>query len=308
MSSPAQAAGQTPDAERRTRFGRILVATDAAAASDGAMRIGTALTGRDAAAVTVLSVVEPAPYPVPVSDLAMASSIVDDGCSEAIEARRTGIIAQCVRTSTAAPEDLLVECSVPLSAILFQATARKVELIVMGLGRHRAVDRIFGTETALHTAREAPVPTLAVPHGVTVLPRHALVGTDFSPSSLEAARVAARLVGPTGALTIVHVDPLADPMPAMLADWPSHVLDRLNDAFEHMLRALDLPATMTVHTAPLAGHADVELLKHAAQVDADVIAVGRQVRSLVERLVLGSVATKVLRAAAIPVLVVPAEH
>lgn len=308
MASPLNAASAHPDGGDPSRFVRALIATDATPASDGAMRVGSALNARDGTAITVISVVQPAPYPVPVNDLAMAATAGPDADNEAIDARRTAIITQCVRTSTAAPTDLVVECSVPLSGILFHAAAKKADLVIMGLGKHKAMDRLFGTETALHTVRESPVPTLAVPGTVTAIPHHAVVGTDFSPSSLEAARVAARIVGPQGKLTIVHVDALAEPMPAMLADWPAHVLDRVNDAFSRMLTALDLPPTLEVHTVPLSGHADVELMACAKKVNADLIALGRQTRSLVERLVLGSVATKVVRAATCAVLVVPAEH
>ncbi len=305
MRSAADRPAPMSTTSRLAPFARALIATDATRAADGAMRVGLALAARDRVATSVISLVEPMPYPAPVNDLALAPSDVPSHDEELIRARVQQMVAQCDRLGMPVPDDLLVACSVPLSGILFQATLRKAELIILGLGRHTAMDRLFGTETALHAVRESDVATLAVPGTMTTIPHHALVGTDFDASSLAAVRAAARLVGPFGRLTLVHVDPLVDPMPAMLADWPPHVLDRLNEAFERVLAELSLPETMQIETASLAGTVATELMAHASRVHADVIAVGRHSRSLMERVVLGSTTTRVIRSAGCAVLVVP---
>jgi nucleotide-binding universal stress UspA family protein len=288
-------------------WAHALVATDTSVAADAALRIGHALTQRDGTTLTVVSVVEPMTYPMPVNDLAIPPSAFPSPEDEVLSARRQGVLQQCERAGVPPVSDIVVELSVPLSGILFQAAARKADLLILGLGRHRAVDRLFGTETALHAVREAEVATLAVPATMCALPRHAVVGMDFDASSLAAARAAARMVGSHGRITLVHVDPLAEPLPAMLADWPPHVLDRLNDAFARMLRQLALPDTIEVDVMPLAGNIGKELVGHAAQVGADLIVVGRHSRSLMERVVLGSVATRVIRTASTAVMVVPRE-
>jgi nucleotide-binding universal stress UspA family protein len=299
-SVPDQATASVP-------YSRALIASDASLAADGAFRVGAALAARDQATLSLISVVEPMPYPMPVNDLALSPSAHQSADEAVIKARRHDLDVQAERTGIPLPDDVLVECSVPLSGILFHATARKADLIILGLGRHRAVDRLFGTETALHAVREADVATLAVPGGMQHLPRHAVVGTDFDASSIAAARGAARLIGPHGTLTLVHVDPLADPLPAMLADWPPHVLDRLNEAFARTVSALSLPPTMQVEMVTLAGIVSKELITYAEKVHADLIAVGRHSRSLVERMVLGSSTTRVIRTAHCAVLVVPRE-
>jgi len=286
---------------------RALVATDGTPAADGALRIATALVQRDGTVLTAISVVEPVPYPLPVSDLAMAPPALPYGEYDAIGERRRTVVAQCERLGVTLPGDLLVACSVPLSGILFQATARKAELIILGLGRHRAVDRLFGTETALHAVRDAETATLAVPASATDLPRHAIVGLDFDGSSIAAARVAASLVGPQGRITLVHVDAVTEPLPAMLADWPPQVLDTINDAFERMIALLELPGTMQIGTIALAGHVGEELIQCASRTGADLIAVGRHHRNMLQRMVLGSATTTVVRNATCAVLVVPQE-
>jgi len=200
-----------------------------------------------------------------------------------------------------------VMSSAPLSAILFQAAQRKADLVIMGLGRHATVDRLFGSETALRAVREAKRPVLAVPGAMEGLPRHAVVGMDFDESGISAARMAARLVGPNGRLTLVRVDPLAEPLPAMLANLPPHALDRLNDAFAQQLAQLDLPETLRVDTLSIAGVVGKELVLCAERIGADVVVVGRHERGLFERLVLGSATTRVVRTATCAVMVVPRE-
>lgn len=288
-------------------FQCALVATDGTHAGDGALRLAAALTLRDGTAITTVSIVAPAPYPQPVADLALAPTLLPPAEDEGQAARRHSILVQHEQLGLPAPSDLVVVSSVPLSAILFQAAQRKAELVIMGLGRHATVDRLFGTETALHAVREAERPVLAVPGSMQRLPQHAVVGMDFDESSLGAASMAARLVGSHGRLTLVHVDPLGESQPAMLANLPPHVLDRLNDAFARQLVQLDLPATMQVDTIPLAGAAGKELLACVERIGADVLVVGRHERSLIERLVLGSVTTRVVRTATCAVMVVPRE-
>jgi nucleotide-binding universal stress UspA family protein len=305
--STSQAPSSQLDIPWRAPFQRTIVATDSSRAGDGAIRLAADLAARDGATVTAVSVVEPAPYPMPVTDLSLPPAALPEVESAALTARRDDVLEQYRQLGLPLPADLVVSCSVPLSGILFQAAQRHAELVIMGLGRHATVDRLFGSETALHAVRESDLPVLAVPATARGLPAHAVVGTDFDASSVVAARAAARLVGPNGRLTLVHVDAVADPLPAMLADWPPHVLDRLNDAFARQLVQIDLPATMQVDTIPLSGPVGGELVACADRLGADVLVVGRHQRSLVERMVLGSVATRVVRTASCAVMVVPRE-
>ena len=305
MISAADHPAITSSPRRCDPFARALIATDASRAADGAVCIGRALTARDGTSTSVISVVEPIPYPAPVNDLALAPSAVPSHDEELIRARVQKVAAQCDRLGMPLPNDLLVACGMPIGGILFHATLRKAELLILGLGRHTALDRLFGTETALRAVRDTAVATLAVPGTMMTIPQRAIVGTDFDASSFAAVRAAARLVGPYGQVTLVHVDPLVDPMPAMLADWPPHVLDRMNEAFERMLAQLGLPETMQIETVALAGSVAPELLAYATRSQADVIAVGRHARSLLERVVLGSTITRIIRNAECAVLVVP---
>lgn len=286
-------------------FARALLATDATHAADGAVRVAAAIADRHRTQLSVLSVLEPTPYPLPLTDLALAPSSQPAVEEELLTQRLQAVREQFTRLGLRAPADVLVDRSEPLTGIFRQADARQVELIVLGLGRHAMLDRIFGTETALHAVRDAKVPVLAVPAQKMSAPQHVIVGTDFDACSIAAARAAARLVGPHGHLTLAHVDAVADPLPAMLADWPPHVLDRLNDAFARMIAQLSLPETMEIDSMPLAGVVGTELVACADRLHADAIVLGRHTRSLMERMVLGSVTTSVVRHADCGVMVVP---
>lgn len=288
-------------------FARALLATDAAPASDGAVRVAAAIAERHRTQLSVLSVVEPTPYPLPLTDLALALAAQTAVDHETVSRRLHEVQAQFARLELRAPADVLVERREPLGGILSHAQARNAELIVLGLGRHAVMDRLFGTETALQAVRDASVPVLAVPEQRTSAPHHAMVGTDFDACSVAAARAAARLVGPRGRITLAHVDAVADPLPAMLADWPPHVLDRLNDAFARMIDQLALPDTVEIDTMALAGVVGTELVQCADRLSVDVIVLGRHTRSLIERIVLGSVTTEVVRHAHCAVMVVPGE-
>jgi nucleotide-binding universal stress UspA family protein len=310
MSSPTQTMLPSDTSDPTAPFQHAIVATDALSASDSVVQFAARLSKRDRTRLTMLSAVEPVPYPVPVNDLAITTAFVAPADDELLRARRHAVAAQCVRAGILSTSDVIVEPSVTLSAILSRAEERGADLIVIGLGHHAAVDRLFGAETAVQVAKDARIPSLAIPAAIAgdaapLLPRNAVVGVDFSENGIAAARAAARLVGAYGRITLAHVDPLVEPLPAMLADWPPHVLDRLNDAFGRVLDALALPTTMQVETISLAGNVGNELLSLAMRIHADVIAVGRTTSNMIERLVLGSVATKVIRGASCAVLVVP---
>ncbi|MEO7458430.1 MAG: universal stress protein [Gemmatimonadaceae bacterium] len=185
------------------------------------------------------------------------------------------------------------------------ATTGDAALIVMGLGRHRPVDRLIGTETALRVVQRTRVPVLAVPAAFTSPPAVAVVGVDFSDAGWHAAACALPLLAPGATLHLVHV-------------WqPSHVDDEAHsehdERYEHGLPArfheltesLVLPESVTVLFEVREGHVAERLLDFAQVNHADLLVVGRHGRSWLERLRVGSVATGVLRGASCAVLVVP---
>jgi nucleotide-binding universal stress UspA family protein len=176
----------------------------------------------------------------------------------------------------------------------------------MGIGRHNPLDRLFGTETTLATLRESTVPVLAVGAHFPTTPRHAVIGLDFSEASIEAARLALRMVGPSGRLTLAHVRPRFEHPSADWQAWDADYGRTLPPLFEKVRLHIDAPAGVVLETVTVRGDPAPALLAFAQQANADLIALGTQRHSFIERLVVGSVATRVLRTARCAVLAVPA--
>jgi len=79
----------------------------------------------------------------------------------------------------------------------------------------------------------------------------------------------------------------------------------VRNAFDQVTRQLATPSTIAVETVTLYGDAGHEVLQFASRVGADLIAAGSHGYGFFSRLLLGSVATKLLRGATCAVLGVP---
>jgi nucleotide-binding universal stress UspA family protein len=201
----------------------------------------------------------------------------------------------------------------PASEVLRYADGHDPALIVMGLRRHGVMDRMLGDETTLSVARRARTPVLGVVPGLRGLPRNAVVGVDFGPASVRAARAAldvlatASPVAPT-TLHLVYVNAsVADESREETGEALVHRLG-VTAAFEQLVRELDAPPGMTVACTVRTGEAGPELLALASELRADLIAVGSLRHERLERWILGSVTTQVVRDGRCSVLVIPPAH
>jgi nucleotide-binding universal stress UspA family protein len=138
-----------------------------------------------------------------------------------------------------------------------------------------------------------------------------LVGVDFTASSREALATAENLAraAPKAELHLVH----ALAMPVLAAD-PQELFAQGHKAFDVGLAkartAIDQMAAAATHgIGRVTGHVRVgspsaTIVSVASDVSADLIVVGSGHRSVVSRIVFGSVAEKIARIAPCPVLVV----
>lgn len=287
---------------------RNLVATIGRAGSESALRVAAALAAARDAEVDVLTVLEP----LPIYDAGFAPGLMP---FDEIDRQRREELLERVRAQVDAvagitPERWTVRLRLgnPAQAIVDSARAHRVSLVVLGIGRHEPADRIFGHETALRVSRMSPVPVLAVAPGRDSLPKRVIVATDFSPSSLEAARAAARLMTGPGTLTLAHVSPPVEVDSAAVDEWERRYAGSVADAFARFERSIELPAGVTLERVVLKGDAAVELLALARRMHAELIAAGSHGYNLVERVLVGSVASKLLRSAHCSVLLAPAER
>jgi nucleotide-binding universal stress UspA family protein len=194
----------------------------------------------------------------------------------------------------------------PARVIADLARARHACMIVLGIGRHSPMDRIFGSETALQVIRLASRPVLAVAPTFARLPQRAVVAVDFSPASVRAAEEALALLGEGGTLTLVHVRP-HDGDPRWLGDAALGAThgQRSAELFERLVAALDAPAQVVVEQVVLVGDPAAEVLAFAEREGADLIATGSSGLGFFDRLVVGSVTTRILRRSSVSLLVVP---
>lgn len=188
------------------------------------------------------------------------------------------------------------------------------DLLVIGPGRADNIrERIFGS-TADQLVCQNRSPILVVktePRGDYA---RIAAAVDFSPMSEEAVAGALRLA-PGAAIDLVHAVDI--PLPFMQAmrkaGTPQAEIDRYREArMQHARQRIEtvyardgkLPERAQISV--LAGPASDVLIRMASQGAMDLIALGTQGRQAVPRLVMGSVARKVLRTARADVLVVPA--
>ena len=177
-------------------------------------------------------------------------------------------------------------------------------MVVIGLGRHRRLDRIFGSETAIDVMRHASVPVVAVPASTRSLPERALVAMDFTDASMAAATLSAQLVPQQGVLYVAHVCPfLGGPTePGDLIDlYRAGAQSKLDEVVGRIRGHADC----AMETVLLEGEPADAILKFAKRQRCGLIGLGGHEQGLLDRILLGSIRTKVLRGATCSVLIAP---
>lgn len=281
----------------------ILVATDGTPAALGALRLARSMEEEKGVQVQVLGVVEP----VPVFDagflVALPEMELYESRQEALRHEIESQVEEVTGSRTRWP--VRVEAGLPGPRIVKWAQDRGADTIFLGLGRHRPVDRVFGTETALQVLRISHIPVLAVPEGAGDLPGSAVLGVDFSHFSQRAVAAALDLMRPPWEAHLVHVMSGMEFLPTMSQTWRDDYEKELNDRLGDLVSDLDVPHGCAVHTYLLEGEPAHELLGFSEEKGGDLLVAGSHGHSFVGRLLMGSVSTRLIRGAHVPVLVIP---
>ena len=142
-----------------------------------------------------------------------------------------------------------------------------------------------------------------------------LVPVDFSPTSIRAVEFARSLVDKDGEVYLLHVIDIDFVRRVSSEGFSEHeaATTRLRNRAEEMLREIleQLPEPEPkVETMVVVGKPFAEILRVAADLDFQMIVLGTHGREPgdIEELLFGSTAEKVLRAARVPVLCVPADN
>lgn len=284
---------------------RILVATDGTTAASGALRLANAMAEKFSANVEVMGVVAP----VPVFDAGFLVAVPEVELYQSRqEALRLEIHKQVEEFRGAGNRwPVRVESGVPGPRIVKRAEVLEVDYIFMGLGEHKALDRIFGTETALQVIRLSHVPVLAVPETAQDLPSAAALGVDFSHFSRRALSSVAALLARPWEIHLVHVMAGMEFLPTMSESWRSGYEDELEGRLQAVADELGVPDGCSVHLHILEGDPSHQLLAFTEERGIPLLVAGSHGHSFMGRLLIGSVSTRLVRGARIPILVVPPE-
>jgi nucleotide-binding universal stress UspA family protein len=266
-------------------YDTILIPTDGSDAATTAARYGLTLAERFDATVHVLSVVDPDRF---ATD---AVGDVDDLIrrqSERFE-RRARAAVDRVAAASSVPVDTHVVEGRPAAVLADAIDDYGADLVAMGTHGRSGVDRYLLGSLAERTLRTAHVPVLAVradgPLDAEPAVESVLLATDGSEGAERAADHAIAVAAATGAR--LHALTVGDD------DDPAvRVADRAREA------GVDATA------AARRGRTHETIRKYATDHDVDLVVVGTHGRTGVERVLLGSVAERVLRTATRPVLVV----
>lgn len=288
----------------------VLLATDGSPASAGATFVTQALASELNARAHTIVVLDSrgAPIPTPLdAAIQMADAVVGPGIhAEQEEAVRRGLAATLGQD---VDWPVRMGLGTPAGAIVREASRINAAMIVMGLRRHGRADRVLNDETTLNVIRTASCPVFGVAPELMHLPKRILAAIDFSSASLAAASVARALLPRGSRLVLAYAPPLAM-YPAEDGEGVIHSLG-VQAGFEMAGRELGADG-LTVDSVVL--HRELKrqiadlLIEQADTISADLIAAGSARLSRVDRWMLGSVSTDLVRDGRYSVLVVPPER
>lgn len=287
----------------------ILLATHGLTEAESAVRAAAQLSDATGRPISVITVLEPPPLVAGEYGFVIPVENLQEERHDALLARVRRQIADVV--GAAAKWTVDVRSGDPAATIAKQAQSIDAALIVMGLGHHQLMDRVFGSETMLHTLRSAHRPIFAVPQAFSALPRRAIAAMDFSGADMAAARGALALLPSLTSIALVHVAPRWDLEPLAYTQWRGEYERGVAPAFARAMRELDAPPSVTVTSTIREGKPSKEVLKVAEEESADVIIVGSRGLGFLDRVLVGSTATGIIRGAqscifAFPIVAPPA--
>ncbi len=271
----------------------LLVATDGGRSADGALELAAAYSAAHGVPVEVVSFVES------LRDLPMQLP----HRAELEQAHAHGIadsVREHVRNSVG-PVDwpIHVKLGRPAPAICTTARARNARMILLGVDSKQGQ----GNEIAVELLHLAEKPVLVTQGGG--IPRDAVIGVDFSASSVAAAEEAARLVGPGGRIHLVHVKPLLDFPAASVWGWGPCYECAVDGALDTLARRLTELGAGEVKRHNRCGDPAEELMTAVEELGSGLLAIGSDGYICNGRVVVGRVARKILAEASCAVLAMP---
>ena len=283
---------------------KILIATDFSEQAEKAIRTGAALARRFGDEVVLAHVLEPPT--TNILEIGADARIYERALREAAD-RSLAASAASVRATGLSVETILLE-GAPDEALTKYAQQIEARLIALGSHGRRAPWRWFVGSVAERTEARADRPVLIIREGQEGIGEwsakralRVVVALDLG-ASADAAITWVRQLRKAGAcdVTFIHV---ARPYGFALANEPLlGVVER-----ELLSKVGELPGegAVEVRIVPNANTDAESITGYANAEGADLLVVGTHQRHGIDLLAAGSVAREVVRAAQVPVLVVP---
>lgn len=242
-------------------------------------------------------------FPVPLETLAEWANVSGD----------TGARPLDVENLTVVQERL--EGAVPAESILAYAEDEEMDLIVMGTHGRRGVRRMLLGSVTEEVVRKAPCPVFTVRSEADSTPqrrvRRVLVPVDFSEGSEVAIMHAKEIAQTYGAeIDLLHV--IEETVyPSAYGIEPTYfpsqdVLDRVEKRLGAIAREEIGYEHVTVSAT--VGYAPTMILDYVEERDVDLVVIATHGRTGLDRMLMGSVAERVIRQAPTPVFVVKPER
>lgn len=284
------------------RFHKIVCAIDFSPGSDAAVQTAARIADEHGAELVLAH----AWYVAPAS-ASLDHSLIRQIANEAervLEATRKLVAAA---GSTRVSAKLLV--GVPWHALVELAEHElDIDLLVLGARGRTGLARFLLGSVSEKVLRHAPCSVLIVRPGTPPTPfAHAAVAIDFSVDAEHATELASALVEPSGEITLIHAteSPTSEVRDSSIAALVRDLADGANQRLEVAADELRQRASARVTTTLIDGRSPGARLVEAIESDPtlDLVITGSHGRTGIRRVLLGSVAERIARHTAIPVLV-----
>ncbi len=283
---------------------KILLSTDGSEYSEGAVREAIKLAKKCSSKLTAITVVDTNP-----EFDALAPQIVEKKEKSArtnLEVVQARAMKEGVACDTIVRED-----EEPYKCVVDEASKNKCTMIVMGRRGRTGLKRLMMGSVTARVVGLAPCNVLVVPNAAELEFKGIAVATDGSKFSATAASEAIGLARRNGSqLTVISVVPseLMTPMDANFTlTQREHMAEKEMYEAEKNARAVKDAAQkegVAVKAFVISGKPADAIIETARERNADLIVVGSHGRTGLEKLLMGSVAERVIVLAACPVLVV----
>lgn len=287
---------------------RILLSTDGSVYSEGAVREAIQLAKKCASAFTAISVIETNP-----EFESLAPAYLEKQEKEA-HALLDQVRKQAAQAGLAC-ETVVREGEDSYQYIIEEARTRKISLIVMGRRGRKGLKRLVMGSTTARVIGHAPCNVLVVPRAAQVKFKNIVVATDGSKHSLAAASEAIGIAKKNGAvLTVLAVVPsefmpptdveLAMPQRELIAEQEMKEAEKNARTVKDAARK----ESVSVQAFVMSGKPAEAIVDTAKEKGADLIVVGSHGRTGLDKLLMGSVAERVIVRTDCAVLVAKGAH